>query len=524
MYRIIIADDEILECKVLEKIINENCQDAQVLPSVGDGISLIASVNQLQPDIVIADINMPGLNGLDSIEMIRHRHPDILILVVTAYSRFEYAQKAVSLGASDYLLKPVKDYQLVAALEKLFQAIDRSNRNRQEQIDMLKIRDEYKASIENAFMSDILLDNMEETQLHRFLEYLPHPFCGAFLVSVRIADGSSVITEPVYARFLQELQKVCTSTGKIQKNTLFLCLLPSEHGTENDQNQWVRDTLSMIIGSQEEYSELLVCVSSLKYAAQDLPAGIGECTLTSAQYSSPGLYLFTPDNEDSGAASHSLSWLSEEKKKCLRAASEGQFAPLTSLLDHILSASDSLKDSWALWQLYTLTLVRSCIQALPQEYKSSPVSLFLTCSYWEMLLGANSSEELRSGIQALFSSLSERRADDERYSRHLVNTLHYISVNYYQELSLESVAEQNGISGFYLSRLFKQELNHTFLEILTDIRICRALDLLLETSLSAQEISEKCGYLNTSYFYKLFKKQTGMTIGEIRALISSLPG
>ena len=75
---------------------------------------------------------------------------------------------------------------------------------------------------------------------------------------------------------------------------------------------------------------------------------------------------------------------------------------------------------------------------------------------------------------------------------------------------------RSGISPFYLSRLLKQELNETFVEILTKVRITRALVLLSDSRKTIREIGEEVGYGNTTYFYKVFKKQTGMTVGEVR--------
>ena len=92
----------------------------------------------------------------------------------------------------------------------------------------------------------------------------------------------------------------------------------------------------------------------------------------------------------------------------------------------------------------------------------------------------------------------------------------YVKKMYTQDISLEDIAEQVGISPFYLSRLLKQELNETFVEILTKVRIAQALNLLQDNKKTIREIVEAVGYNNTTYFYKVFKKQTGMTVGEVR--------
>ena len=106
MYRLIIADDSVLECRALELKIRESLAEIELLPSVLDGVSLIQNVEKLKPDIAIVDINMPGLTGLETIEVLRGRQIRLKILIHTADSEFAYARKALQLGAVDYLLKP----------------------------------------------------------------------------------------------------------------------------------------------------------------------------------------------------------------------------------------------------------------------------------------------------------------------------------------------------------------------------------------------------------------------------------
>lgn len=101
-------------------------------------------------------------------------------------------------------------------------------------------------------------------------------------------------------------------------------------------------------------------------------------------------------------------------------------------------------------------------------------------------------------------------------------SLHYMRHNYMNNISLEQTAKEIAITPFYLSRLFKQELNHTFLEILTDIRMEKSLELLDAENLPAKDISGMIGYPNSNYFYKLFKAQTGMTQTQVREFLRIL--
>lgn len=123
MYRIIIADDEVIECRALEMMIRNDFPDMEILPYVQNGIDLVASVEKNHPDIAIIDINMPGLNGLDALEIIRARNKEMKVIISSAYSEFQFAKKAMSLGTSEYILKPLNRTTFVETLRKVTQQV-----------------------------------------------------------------------------------------------------------------------------------------------------------------------------------------------------------------------------------------------------------------------------------------------------------------------------------------------------------------------------------------------------------------
>ena len=92
----------------------------------------------------------------------------------------------------------------------------------------------------------------------------------------------------------------------------------------------------------------------------------------------------------------------------------------------------------------------------------------------------------------------------------------YMEKNYQKDLSLDEIAENIGISSFYLSRLIKQQLKQNFIDLLTEIRIRHALFLIRQGDDTVKDIGKSVGYSNSNYFYKVFKKSTGMTVGEMR--------
>ena len=104
---------------------------------------------------------------------------------------------------------------------------------------------------------------------------------------------------------------------------------------------------------------------------------------------------------------------------------------------------------------------------------------------------------------------------------HVEKAIRYIEENYMRDISLEETAQKICITSVYLSRLFKNLLHINFIELLTDVRISHAIRLIQNSDDTIREIGEKVGYQSQTYFYKVFKKNTGMTVGEVKAIFSS---
>ena len=136
---------------------------------------------------------------------------------------------------------------------------------------------------------------------------------------------------------------------------------------------------------------------------------------------------------------------------------------------------------------------------------------------WPQAQACRSKEELCQWVCHCLDLLTVKNTQAGKKSREYVEkTILYMEKHYMDDISLEQTAEISGISSFYLSRLLKQELNQTFVGILTDIRMANALRMLFGGKHSVKEIAIQSGYNNITYFYKVFKKYTGMSVGEIR--------
>lgn len=512
--RILIADDEALECRVLEKMIYDNCRDVKVLPFASDGIDLIAKAEAEKPDIIIADINMPGLNGLDAVEMLHQRYPDLLFLVVTAYSTFEYARQALSSGASGYILKPVKEKEFIEGVQKLLKAFQERQEKKQEQEEAQEVREALRSAVENQFMTELLLGEVEDEAAQRYLTHLPHEFNGVYVLVITSPKKEN---EGSLSGFEADIRRVCTCCGKKYKDELIMCLFPPAQSAGADMATWLKETIRLAADMSPEYASFFVGASPLVFTAKELPNALYQSRTAGGSTPLPGIWLSEENAREARLSTRNWDSFAGQ----LRAAMlQGNRNAIRACVDELFAWEKNNGEALSVASVRLLSFVRDILKKEIPDNEQDPGLVFLSWSYWNPILTGRNEEELSEALLKISGRLSE--GGHKVYNARFCQAFGDIGRMYDREISLDSVAEDNGISSFYLSRLFKQEIGYTFLEILTDARICHALDLLFTTGLSSQVISEKCGYLNISYFYKLFKKQTGLTIGDMKSAIQRI--
>ncbi|HEY3366738.1 MAG TPA: response regulator [Symbiobacteriaceae bacterium] len=132
--RILVADDEPIEREALRVLVQRYVPGVEVVGEAGSGRQAVEMAEMLRPDVIFMDITMPGLSGLEALREIRERSPSIRCLIVSAYDHFHFAREALRLGAVDYLLKPVKQNQMVEVLDRLAKEISQERQRRQDEL------------------------------------------------------------------------------------------------------------------------------------------------------------------------------------------------------------------------------------------------------------------------------------------------------------------------------------------------------------------------------------------------------
>lgn len=528
MYRIMLADDEKIVLDSLQMIIHKNFPDQCQIETAKTGRDVIELAESFRPDIAFMDIQMPGINGIDAIREIKKSNPLIEFIVLSAYDKFDYAKEAVNLGVREYMNKPFSPSSIVKVLDKAMKAVDSRKKQRS---DDLKIREKMETVtpiIENGFIYSIMFQEYSDEDVENYRQLLSMKAdCGCMLAFVMGDDqkgshmvnavGASMRTQMNYAKVREAIKETWNSciVGSVLSNKIPV-FLP-------------RDTKKM------NYEERIGMIDTARELARKLRRmtditfriGIGSVRRLNESMASYEEALKALNNS-TGSVAHvddlPLQCLYDEEypielekelfealrsgvaEECERAA--GRY------FDWMLSAYDEKNTSV---RLKTLEFV---LFAEHEAYLNGGMTYHFSDreEYLEVVMNAEKNSDLKSWFIGHFleacRNLTTKKGEHE--NQLAVRAQNYIQENFQKDLSLDEVSRQLNLSPYYFSKLFKEETGSNFVEYVTNLRIEKAKELLVQENLSMKEICAEVGYSDPNYFSRIFKKCVGVTPTEYR--------
>ncbi|MGI6010035.1 MAG: response regulator transcription factor [Ruminococcus sp.] len=533
--RILIAEDEIAIANLIKSLIDFERLNLDFVGFALNGKSAYEMILEKKPDIVITDISMPVMSGLDLIEKAQREKLPVHFIIISGLTYFNYALSAIKMGVEDYLLKPINKEELNDVLEKTILKIA-SALQVDYQIQKLGIDAHLQTQkLRRSFIMDILYnkDYLSEFSESKINEEYGFSFqTGAsFLMGITLVDGigalnlptQNIIIEHLMRSFQTELKKHCYDMEVYNKNNQFVFLLnyPSDLGNR------VLGAITVIYEDMasylESYEELSLTISCGVPAAkiQDLPF-----SLNTAQkalnarillHGRPVLLakelLQTNKKPDIILSSSDLS--------AVRSSIEiRDLQKLDQLLKKLFSnaASDCKNCPHLLLEVFCDILST----LLSDFYQHKLVSANLTDTYLRYCDAIEQYAALKPLILFTLSFIKELlplgETADNQENRQIQMAKSYIGEHYNENLKLEDVAEQVYLAPTYLGVLFKKETGESFSSYLTIVRMEKAKELLHDVKYNIAEIANAVGYSDKRYFSKLFKEQVGVTPKEYRKI------
>lgn len=521
MYNILLTDDEQIVIDSLQFIINKNFSNQFNVLTALSGSDAIFAARTQKIDIMFMDINMPGLTGLDAINEIKKFNPEIVIIILSAFDRFQYAQKAVELGAYKYLTKPVNRNLIIETIHSAVAKIDASRGKLAGDIELREKLSFVSSIVESDFIYSCVFGSGSCAELQEYLDYFKIAAKSWFFCCLEIPRLNPKTSYSMYLQ-LHDIFSSYTNCifGSFILNRIVV-FIPMSNDVIGENNS--QDVQKCIVNFMHKmYLKLsLKVVSDIRIGISSLSADLDETAVCynqalSALDKSPlsGGIEFSFSLK---SAAENLSEVKHDHVEILSRVKAGDITGVRIKLAaycsslFILEACDLNRAKNALFEL--MVEARSIVTSLDQSYKNNAFD-----TAFGVLSATDDCAEIEKFVQQRFLECTSAVAEilTRRCNPIIKKTREYISMHLSEPISLEQMATRIEVSPFYLSKLFKEETGENFISYITTVRLDKAREMLADQRLSIKEISHDIGYSDQNYFSKLFRKKFSMTPTEYR--------
>jgi two-component system, response regulator YesN len=505
MKRILVADDERPVSESISLIVKrELASDFEIVGNAISGKEAIEKAAALAPDIILMDVRMPGISGLEAIREIRKRGLEAAFILVTAYERFDIAREAVELGVLEYLLKPLTKEKLTQALRNAAAFVDRRAELDIREIEHREREEDSRVFAEAALLDGIVLGEAAgELERRRSALGIAAPYGLAVAVAFLPEPGSpepEADSAALYRRFREALRyKTEALVGSFARGR---CLVLLPLAKEVDAARSIEELESIVFSSFEEARRHgLLC---LGYGYVEPFAELA------TSWTEAMRELFAPPLATSHGAFDTEGAIPfEEDATFLDELLGGNSARAQLSLERLLCALDEGSSfSSGRWRI--AVLLGSAYRSFSRRGLMLAAEAFRLLDFGD-LFEARDLASFQALVRGRFSNLIPFLKSDLKWSQPVAKGMAFLKENYGKQVNLELAADAIGISPNRLSRLFVEETGRAFTDYLIGYRIERAKELLLLPDASIKSVSLSCGYPDPNYFSRLFKKVTGIT-------------
>jgi two-component system response regulator YesN len=489
--RIYLVDDEQPVLDGLSVTLRKNFPDLKICGTARSGMAALEGIAAEKPDIVIMDVRMPGMSGIDTLREVNKILPDTVSVLLTAYERFDIAQDAYTLGVYKYLVKPVAQELFIrtitGALSRLeeIKAAGLKAAGEREKAELLR------PLLETGFMYTLIMGDSGSPLLRAYGEQLG-------LVKDGVIRGHFAAIFKRKGPGLKDVWLREEETGRIKQEITnrLDCLTGSPIGgilpvfVGNDRNIQTRDALKEAFAAINNP----VLMFSVSTARQDQ-----ELKLSWAE----ALDFIHEDFTPKGAGSRDTAL---EKELIFDSLKEGNIAALRKAFITWVSSGGE-----------PAALERAVIAGALSALAGGGAADILAAGQAQAAIDTADQEGAAYAAHTLISHLFRINAGDLPYiyrDKRIQTALRFVAEHYSEQISLEDAAEKAGLSPAHLSRLLSAETGATFTSHLSEHRIDRACEELLSGRYAIKEIAFLCGYPDANYFSRAFKKAMGLTPSE----------
>ena len=485
MYKAMLVDDEYMILEGLKQIISWNELGFEVVKTAKRGQEALDYLKENDIDLLITDVTMPKMTGIELVREIRKFKPDLSIIILSGYQEFSYVKQGLELGVKGYLVKPVNKDELE---QKVIQIRD----------DLIQ---DARMGTQKELYYDTMVqrwlnDELNEDEFLNFIKELKIPLTPSYSVII-VNQANNPVDLSEYVKSQQQPFMVQTENLSTYQTVIIY------QGMRNELNLFVKgieeelrgQTFKIILG--ESVTEWENVYESFEKSKKLL--------LFQEFYGDKEASQMVVSLTDTEEEVEKLHFLSFNKALMI-----GDMATIKDELHGIYQQMAEFRYTPENVRHVTFLLFTDIYRQFPSLDKE------IYDDTLKKIHHSSSMKELKQWLDQILDSIYDNPAVSKRYSDLVKSAIHIISTDYQKDLSLKSVAEVLHINPVYLGQLFKKETERSFSQFLNQTRIKKGQYLLLNSNKPINEVGYDIGYNNPTYFFKMFRKLNGLTPKEFR--------
>ena len=558
MIKVFLVEDEYAIREGIKKSVNWEANGFELVGEAGDGEMAYPKIVKTKPDILITDIRMPFMDGLELAKLVKNEMPKIKIVVLSGYDDFNYAKQAISIGVEEYILKPVSGENLINQLKTIAESIQNERQDDELREKYLRDREEIRILEQQKFIHDMIdgrlsvkdsLAQGKELGIDITAAYYTVILMQVFPKNAKSGevDEYSGVSEEIYSR-IKEIYADVEHVYLYEQVGDVLCFLEkadSQEEMETNVNKEIGDIKALMAN----YTDRLFYISVGKPVERlrDVNASYKDASRKFAErFMCDDSYVFYGENAsqreriretikaEKNAGIEDINNNSDiskldinnvdirmiSQKTIYNFLKSGTISEVDDLVEEYFdSMGKEAVESILLRQYVLVESMLSTVAFLENLGISKENISGILGEYSDPVRFVESTDTARAYIKGLLRLAIDYRnqMSDKRYTEIIDKAKKYIQENYQNEdMSLLSVASNVNVSSNHFSAVFRKETGETFIDYLTTVRMEKAKDLLACTSMKTSEVGFEVGYRDPHYFSYIFKKTQGMTPKDYR--------